>query len=36
MADEWHPFIITAFTFPVLAILVALMPVVVRKWRKRK
>ncbi len=33
--EEWNPVIIAAFSSPVLVVIVALMPAVVRAWLKK-
>jgi hypothetical protein len=36
MDDIWRHVILVAFTWAILAIIVAMMPVIVRKWIKRR
>lgn len=34
--DDWRPFLIAAFIWPILVIIFAMMPVIIRKWRNLK
>jgi hypothetical protein len=36
MDDIWSRVIISSFAWAIFAILVVLMPVIIRKWRRRK